>query len=65
MRILGPRQRGIPAPYALPVGFAAFLAVGTVATALHGRLDAAGVLIACAAATVPTTRNAAKPAGSA
>src|SRR5690348_14181950 len=49
MRILGPRQRGMPAPYALPAGFAAFLAVGTVAAALHGRLDAAGVLIACAA----------------
>jgi len=48
MRILGPRQRGIPAPYALPAGFAAFLAVGTVAAVLHGRLDAAGVLIACA-----------------
>src|SRR5215469_2860049 len=48
MRILGPRQRGIPAPYALPVGFAAFLAVGTVAAALHARLDATGVLIACA-----------------
>src|ERR1700758_4076737 len=47
MRILGPRQRGIPAPYALPAGFAAFLAVGTVAAALHGRLDATGVLIAC------------------
>jgi two-component system, OmpR family, sensor histidine kinase KdpD len=43
------RQRGIPAPYALPVGFAAFLVVGTVAAALHGRLDATGVLIACAA----------------
>jgi len=37
----------MPAPYALPVGFAAFLAVGTVAAALHGRLDATGVLIAC------------------
>src|SRR5580658_8210229 len=47
MRILGHPQRGIPAPYALPVGFAAFLAVGTVAAALHGRLDATGVLIAC------------------
>jgi two-component system, OmpR family, sensor histidine kinase KdpD len=45
---LGQLQRGIPAPYALPVGFAAFLAVGTTAAALHGRLDAAGVLIACA-----------------
>jgi two-component system, OmpR family, sensor histidine kinase KdpD len=42
-------QRAIPAPYALPVGFAMFLAVGTVAAALHGRLPAAGVLIACAA----------------
>jgi two-component system, OmpR family, sensor histidine kinase KdpD len=49
MRILGPKQRGLPAPYALPAGFAAFLAVGTVAAALHGRLDATGVLIACAA----------------
>ncbi len=44
---LAQAQRGIPAPYALPVGFAAFLAVGTVAAALHGRLDATGVLIAC------------------
>jgi len=42
-------QRAIPAPYALPVGFAMFLAVGTVAAALHGRLPATGVLIACAA----------------
>ena len=46
---LGYKQRGIPAPFALPVGFAAFLAVGTAAAALHGRLSAAGVLIACAA----------------
>jgi two-component system, OmpR family, sensor histidine kinase KdpD len=45
---IGQLQRGIPAPYALPVGFAAFLAVGTVAAALHGRLTATGVLIACA-----------------
>src|SRR5271168_1306065 len=45
----GGGQRGIPAPYALPVGFAAFLAVGTTAAALHGRLDATGVLITCAA----------------
>jgi two-component system sensor histidine kinase KdpD len=37
-----------PAPYALPAGFAMFLAVGTVAAALHGRLPAGGVLIACA-----------------
>src|SRR5260370_40887013 len=45
----GPGQRAIPAPYALPVGFAMFLAVGTVAAGLHGRLPATGVLIACAA----------------
>ena len=44
---LGPRA--VPAPYALPAGFAMFLAVGTVAAALHGRLPASGVLIACAA----------------
>jgi two-component system, OmpR family, sensor histidine kinase KdpD len=42
-------QRPAPAPYVLPAGFAAFLAVGTVAAVLHGRLDAAGVLVACAA----------------
>src|SRR5579871_914078 len=45
---LGLGQRAMPAPYALPAGFAMFLAVGTVAAALHGRLPAAGVLIACA-----------------
>jgi two-component system sensor histidine kinase KdpD len=45
----GPPQRAIPAPFALPVGFAMFLAVGTVAAGLHGRLAATGVLIACAA----------------
>jgi two-component system sensor histidine kinase KdpD len=39
----------VPAPFALPAGFAAFLAVGTAAAGLHGRLSAAGVLIACAA----------------
>ena len=32
----------------LPAGFAALLAVGTVAAGLHGRLDATGVLICCA-----------------
>jgi two-component system, OmpR family, sensor histidine kinase KdpD len=41
-------QRGIPAPYALPVSFAALLAVGTLAAALHGAMTATGVLIACA-----------------
>ena len=45
---LGYLRQGIPAPFALPVGFAAFLAVGTVAAALHGHLTATGVLIACA-----------------
>src|ERR1700758_329454 len=49
MMILGYRQRGLPAPYALPAGFAAFLVVGTVAAALHGRLDATEGLIACGA----------------
>src|SRR5579864_7377898 len=48
MMTLGHKQRGVPAPFALPVGFAAFLAVGTVAAALHGRLDASGVLIVSA-----------------
>src|SRR6202023_269705 len=46
--IHGSVQRAIPAPYALPVGFAMFLAVGTVAAGLHGRVPAGGVLIACA-----------------
>ena len=39
----------MPAPYVLPAGFAMFLAVGTAAAALHGRLTATGVLVACAA----------------
>ena len=39
----------MPAPYVLPAGFAMFLAVGTAAAALHGRLTATGVLAACAA----------------
>ena len=43
-----PWLRGLPAPYVLPAGFAALLAVGTVAAALHGRLTATGVLICCA-----------------
>ena len=48
-------RRAIPAPYALPVGFAMFLAVGTVAAGLHGRLPATGVLIACAAVAGATS----------
>jgi two-component system sensor histidine kinase KdpD len=43
-----PWRGGLPAPYALPAGFAALLAVGTVAAALGGRLGATGVLVACA-----------------
>jgi two-component system, OmpR family, sensor histidine kinase KdpD len=41
-----PWRGGFPAPYALPTGFAALLAVGTVAAALGGRLGATGVLVA-------------------
>jgi two-component system sensor histidine kinase KdpD len=41
-------QGGLPAPYVLPAGFAALLAIGTVTAALGGRLGATGVLIACA-----------------
>lgn len=43
-----PWRDGIPAPYVLPAGFAALLAIGTVTAALGGRLGATGVLIACA-----------------
>src|SRR5262249_10854849 len=42
-----PRRRGLSAPYALPTGFAALFAVGTVAAGLNGRLPGAGVLIIC------------------
>jgi len=41
-------RRGLAAPFALPLGFAILLGVGTVAAALGGRLPATGVLIACA-----------------
>jgi two-component system, OmpR family, sensor histidine kinase KdpD len=41
-------HRALPAPYALPASFAAFLAIGTAAAALNGRFTATGVLIACA-----------------
>jgi len=54
----GPRT--IPAPYALPVSFAMYLAVGTVAAALHGHLGATGVLIACAV-IAGVTSSAADP----
>ncbi len=35
----------MPAPFALPAGFAALLAVGTIAAGLGGRLPATGVLV--------------------
>jgi two-component system, OmpR family, sensor histidine kinase KdpD len=59
-----PWRRGLPAPYVLPAGFAALLAIGTVAAALHGRLDATGVLICCAlvvGALSPVAEPAAAP----
>jgi len=43
-----PWRRGFPAPYALPAGFAALFAIGTVAAGLNGRLPATGVLVASA-----------------
>jgi len=49
VRLADPVRRGFPAPYALPIAFAGLFAIGTVAAALHGRLPAVGVLIACAA----------------
>jgi len=45
----GSTRRGLAAPYALVTGYAALLAIGTVAAALHGRFSATGVLIAAAA----------------
>jgi two-component system, OmpR family, sensor histidine kinase KdpD len=46
-----PWRGGLPAPYVLPAGFAALLAIGTAAAALGGRLGSTGVLIACAIVT--------------
>ena len=43
----GQNQHGLAAPFALPMGFAALLGVGTLTAALGGRLPATGVLIAC------------------
>ena len=43
--------RRVPAVFALPAGFAAFLAIGTLAAALGGRLPGTGVLATCAAVT--------------
>jgi two-component system, OmpR family, sensor histidine kinase KdpD len=47
MTTTGYLLRGVAAPFALPITFAAYLAVGTTAAALHGRFTATGVLIAC------------------
>ena len=43
--------RSFPAVYMLPAGFAAFLAVGTVAAALGSRMHGSDVLAACAVIT--------------
>src|SRR3984885_5942214 len=43
-----PWRGGLAAPYALPGGFAALLAVGAGGGAHGGRLGATGVLAACA-----------------
>jgi two-component system sensor histidine kinase KdpD len=56
-----PWRGGYPAPYVLPAGFAALLAIGTVAAALHGRFDGTGVLITCAV-VVGVLAAAAEPA---
>jgi two-component system, OmpR family, sensor histidine kinase KdpD len=42
---------GIPAPYALPVAFAALFLLGTLTAALDGRLPGSGVLVATAIVT--------------
>jgi len=47
--------QAMPAPYVLPAAFAMYLAVGTIAAALDGRLPATGVLIACAAIALVTS----------
>jgi two-component system sensor histidine kinase KdpD len=51
----------LPATFALPAGFAGFLAVGTVAAMFGGRLPGLGVLIACAVITALVSA-AAEPA---
>jgi len=43
-----PRRRGLAAPLALPAGFAALLAVGALAAATGGWVDATGVLVLAA-----------------
>ena len=61
------RRQGLSAPYALPAGFAALFALGTIAAALNGRLPAIGVLIASAVIVTVVSAvsevNAAVPLG--
>ncbi|HEX7269826.1 MAG TPA: hypothetical protein VF256_20715, partial [Streptosporangiaceae bacterium] len=57
----GSTRRGIAAPFALVTGFAALFLIGTVASALHGRFTATGVLVA-AAAVVTAWSFVAEPA---
>jgi K+-sensing histidine kinase KdpD len=47
-----PAARGLGAPYALPLSFAAMLVIGAAAAGLGGRLPASWVLIAAAAVVV-------------
>ena len=61
------RRQGLSAPYALPVGFAALFALGTIAAGLNGRLPAIGVLVVSAVIvtviSVVSEVNAAVPLG--
>jgi two-component system, OmpR family, sensor histidine kinase KdpD len=61
------RRQGLSAPYALPAGFAALFALGTIAAALNGRLPASGVLIVSAVIVMVISAvsevNAAVPLG--
>ncbi|HEX4399399.1 MAG TPA: DUF4118 domain-containing protein, partial [Trebonia sp.] len=61
------RRQGLSAPYALPAGFAALFALGTIAAALNGRLPAIGVLVVSAVIVTVSSAvaevNAAVPLG--
>jgi two-component system, OmpR family, sensor histidine kinase KdpD len=59
MRFLRKRS-GLPAPFALPVGFAGLLVTGAAAAALHGRFPESGVL-AAAGVLVAAVSFAAEP----
>src|SRR6202044_3907395 len=56
-----PRRRGLAAPLALPAGFAALLAVGALAAATGGWVDATGGLV-LAGVTVPAGSFVPEPA---